>query len=202
MALLFGRHCSMQCKKKVERGSSEVFVTTLSQRAIAGKRRICVPLCKPTQSFIEFHRISSPIKDWFDFTSFTSQLPGGVSWFHFFWHWQSVLPFRALSAISGLTFIFRSGKFIDFITVQQHPDDWSLYSPWKPMANSYFVFYDYSKYIATRSQCKILISFFFKSTTSSFSFRCKNWPHSLHISLSRSSAVSLNCIQWKGEVKF
>ena len=70
------------------------------------------------------------------------------------------------------------------------------------MANSYFVFYDYSKYIATRSQCKILISFFFKSTTSSFSFRCKNWPHSLHISLSRSSAVSLNCIQWKGEVKF
>ena len=71
------------------------------------------------------------------------------------------------------------------------------------MANSYFVFYDYSKYIATRSQCKILISFFFfKSTTSSFSFRCKNWPHSLYISLSRSSAVSLNCIQWKGEVKF
>ena len=123
-------------------------MTTLSQRAIAGKRRICVPLCKqckPTQSFIEFHRISSPIKDWFDFTSFTSQLPGGVSWFHFFWHWQSVL---------------------------------------------------------SRSQCKILISFFFKSTTSSFSFRCKNWPHSLHISLSRSSAVSLNCIQWKGEVKF
>lgn len=58
MALLFGRHCSMQCKKKVERGSSEVFVTTLSQRAIAGKRRICV-LCANLHNLssnIEFHR--------------------------------------------------------------------------------------------------------------------------------------------------
>ena len=159
-------------------------MTTLSQRAIAGKRRICVPLCKqckPTQSFIEFHRISSPIKDWFDFTSFTSQLPGGVAdWLSFFVQVNLLI----LSPFSSIQMI---GVFI-------HPEN--------PMANSYFVFYDYSKYIATRSQCKILISFFFKSTTSSFSFRCKNWPHSLHISLSRSSAVSLNCIQWKGEDKF